>query len=336
MKSKWSILGAFFFAACSPADTATQKLEQTSAMPPGLHEDAAAYDASRNRVILFSGTYVDSTAPGGYANTGKTWEWDGESWWLARPDSAGPGPRTVAALAYDADRKRMLMFGGAQGAFDARPEQLNDVWSYDATGWTRLNDGPVAFNARLIYSDADKAMLLVANAGTFPEHEDPLRVSIWRLQRDVWQFVDSSGPRITASTLRPAFDGARNILVIPVFDGPDAGVWEWNGTRWRNVAHAGGITPRHRFVTAYHPAMQRIVLFGGSAGPPHREFADAWTWDGAKWTLIPTEQGPAPRSDGSLITDSGGRRLILIGGYDGNVMFRDAWSLSADGWTRLH
>ena len=76
-------------------------------------------------------------------------------------------------------------------------------------------------------------------------------------------------------------------------------------------------------------------MFGGSAGPPPREFNDAWMWDGTKWEALRTPPGPAPRSDGSLISDAKTRRLILVGGYDGHTMFRDAWSLENSGWKPL-
>src|SRR5688572_4916037 len=66
-----------------------------------------AYDAARQRIVLFGGR-IDS----GVAPLGQTWEWDGSSWSLQNP-AASPPPRHSHALAYDAARQRIVLFGGS-------------------------------------------------------------------------------------------------------------------------------------------------------------------------------------------------------------------------------
>jgi hypothetical protein len=78
-------------------------------------QHALAYDAARQRVVLFGGW-----------NTGylfDTWEWDGGTW-SQRSPSASPSARFGHALAYDVARQRVVLFGG-QGPTG----HLSDTWA---------------------------------------------------------------------------------------------------------------------------------------------------------------------------------------------------------------
>ena len=54
--------------------------------------------------------------------TNDTWEWDGNDWRSFAPATA-PSPRYGPALAYDAARGRVVLFGGTDGNFG-----LADTW----------------------------------------------------------------------------------------------------------------------------------------------------------------------------------------------------------------
>lgn len=304
--------------------------------PPPLHEEGVALDAGRGRLVLFGGTRAEGES---YVNVGDTWEWDGSGWRLAVPEAQGPGARTAMTMAYDPARGVVVMYGGASGSWTTRELQvLRDVWTYDGARWVRGPDGPESFNARLVYDTRRGEMLLAANAGPWVDSDGPFRVSLWRRQGDRWVFADSSGPRIS-STLRPAFDGRRGVLVLPVLEGPDAGVWEWDGRRWRHVRVQDGPAPRSRFIVAFDERAGGVVLFGGAAGPPPQPFNDVWVWDGQRWTAVPASGTPvpAPRSDGTLIYDPAAARLLLVGGISSDdAMFRELWTLDGAEWRKVH
>jgi hypothetical protein len=80
-----------------------------------------AYDAARQRTLLFAG----STSLGTYADT---WEWDGNDWTQRRP-ATNPIGRCDHAMVYDAVRHRSVVFGGAN------PTMLNDTWEWDGNNW---------------------------------------------------------------------------------------------------------------------------------------------------------------------------------------------------------
>jgi hypothetical protein len=77
---------------------------------------ALAYDAARQRVVLFGGS-LDAN---GSVVKNDTWEWDGSVWTQQSP-SRSPSERQMHALAYDSDIQRIILFGGIG---------LDDTWEY--------------------------------------------------------------------------------------------------------------------------------------------------------------------------------------------------------------
>ena len=66
---------------------------------------AMAYDASRQRVVMFGGK-GSSSSP-----LSDTWEWDGKVWTQIKPTTSPTG-RLGHAMTYDASRQRVVLFGG--------------------------------------------------------------------------------------------------------------------------------------------------------------------------------------------------------------------------------
>jgi hypothetical protein len=85
-----------------------------------------AYDAARDRVVLFGGT-----AAAGYDDT---WEWDGARWTPVAPSGVVPLARKGHAMVYDAARGRVVLFGGSLW-----PNLFNDAWEWHGTAWSRLS-----------------------------------------------------------------------------------------------------------------------------------------------------------------------------------------------------
>jgi hypothetical protein len=62
----------------------------------------------------------------------QTWRWDGSTW--TSLTGTQPLSRSNAALAFDRDRNRVVLYGGEVGA--GTPD-LADTWEFDGTTWTR-------------------------------------------------------------------------------------------------------------------------------------------------------------------------------------------------------
>jgi len=70
---------------------------------------------------------------GGYnGNTfvSQTWFWNGSSW--SQQPGNGPSPRSGAALSYDRDRDRVVLFGGSTPA----SVRLMDTWEHSGSTWS--------------------------------------------------------------------------------------------------------------------------------------------------------------------------------------------------------
>lgn len=86
-----------------------------------------AYDTKRNRLVLFGG--VGKT---GYDDLkGDTWEWDGNHWHPMTDTSIGP--RFEHAPAYDAARRKTVLYGGGDGQ-----KTLDDTWEWDGKQWAQI------------------------------------------------------------------------------------------------------------------------------------------------------------------------------------------------------
>lgn len=88
---------------------------------------AAAYDAARGRIVLFGGLFNTSSSSTYY---GDTWEWDGTNWHEVTPTTSPPA-RAYHAMAYDADRQRVVLFGG----FEFNHGGFDDTWEWDGAAW---------------------------------------------------------------------------------------------------------------------------------------------------------------------------------------------------------
>ncbi|MCG3125369.1 MAG: hypothetical protein CHACPFDD_00187 [Phycisphaerae bacterium] len=97
--------------------------------PPARAFHALAYDSRRSRVVLFGGLRISGSTTTYYADT---WEWNGASWTDVTPPTS-PDPRGYHALAYDAYRGRVVLFGG----FSFDHGSFNDTWEWDGAAWTQ-------------------------------------------------------------------------------------------------------------------------------------------------------------------------------------------------------
>ena len=88
-----------------------------------------AFDANRNRIVLFGGF-------DGLTQLQDTWEWDGTAW-LQRTPADLPPARQDAAFAHDSARGRTVLFSGLGGSCNG----LDDLWEWDGTDW---HPGPAA------------------------------------------------------------------------------------------------------------------------------------------------------------------------------------------------
>src|SRR5262249_49971951 len=106
----------------------------TATQPPSRQRHAMAWDAARQRVVLYGGM-LGTAGP----VASDLWEWDGASW-TQRARAWGPRGRGGRSMAYDEARRRLVVFGGS--AFGATAP-LQDTWEWDGNAWSMASSsGP--------------------------------------------------------------------------------------------------------------------------------------------------------------------------------------------------
>jgi hypothetical protein len=162
-----------------------------------------------------------------------TWEWDGQNW--TQQQDTGPN-RCGHAMAYDDNRKRLVLFGGN----DAANPQYGDTWEWDGATWTQRSDfGPpaVASGASLVFSGAVCVLFGGMNSGA-PQKQT------WSWDGSYWTARQGIGPS-ARSGHAAAYDSVRQCVVL--FGGgggaqalsPLGDTWEQNANAAPALALAG-------------------------------------------------------------------------------------------------
>src|SRR5262245_45629484 len=137
--------------ALRPCDQWIQRLPSTT--PGPLYGHAMVWDSDRQVAILFGGIGPDD-AFGQATLFNDVWEFDPKTnEWTKVQIALGssPAPRMHAGMAYDADRKVVVMFGGQDTRdADSSDDYLRDNWEYDPAmrTWTAFPDNVFAGNDR--------------------------------------------------------------------------------------------------------------------------------------------------------------------------------------------
>ncbi len=336
---------ARLFAALALVSAPSPARAQTTdtLSPPPVHWESVAFDAARGRLVLFGGAAI----AGAYLS--ETWQWDGTRWTTLADSASSPGPRHAHAMGYDRARSRVVLFGGMVESQDRsipiaqRERRFCDTWALGGARWSRIDRGDggacaiEGVGAASLLSRGPRGGLLLVEGPREPADDGTLaRIRLWRWTDTSWALLDDRGPRRWPDANGGvAFDERRAVLVVPVLGGPDAGVWEWDGTRWRHLRVAGP-PARRNFGIAYDSRRQRVVLIGGLTPDPRTWLGDHWTWDGSAWTELPSAPvQPSPRSHATLVDDRRAGRLLYFGGAsDRGAIHRELWIFDRDGWRR--
>jgi Kelch motif len=94
--------------------------------PRGQH--AMTFDAAHGVTVLFGGDTGLATG-NAQALSDETWTWGGVEW-VRRAPTSRPSPRALHAMAYDAGRHTVVLFGGGDAATPRA-----DTWEWDGEHW---------------------------------------------------------------------------------------------------------------------------------------------------------------------------------------------------------
>lgn len=285
---------------------------------PAAGPGVTIYDSGRERVALYQGL------------TSELWEWDGSDWSHVGP-GLSPAKRGLAALTYDSDRKKVVIFGGAV----ATP--LLDTWEWDGASWNEKTPAgvspPGSVYSAFVYDTVRKEAVL-APGGTG---------ETWVWNGLSWAKKNPATPYggIIAG-MAAAFDSVRGKMFL--FGGEDEfsfpkvylnDTWAWNGTDWAKVTTASAPSARWLHGMAFDEERKQTVLFGGALDEADSVFSDeTWLFDGADWTKANPAHHPSARSSARMTWDPTRKAVVLFSGKSPAVT-SDVWTWNGTDWTLL-
>ena len=183
--------------------------------PPPRRGFAMAYDAAHQDIVLFGGELdQDRTINGVAIDTfvSDTWVWSGASWQDVTGRSVvAPSARGGHAMAYDARRQRVVLYGGTFG-----PDAKTDTWEWNGSRWVRRlpaqNPG-IRDGAEMVYDAARGTVLLTGGAG--------VDATVWEWDGGSWSPLSVTAGPVGRSAFGWAYDDVAARAVL--FSGVDAG-----------------------------------------------------------------------------------------------------------------
>ncbi len=242
-----------------------------SAWWPGFyHETTGTYHAGLQRVVAV-----------GYLNTGPlvTAAWNGAAW--AELDTDGQSRRDGAAIAYDAARQRLVLFGG-YFVSGGTPSYPAETWEWDGATWSLVStNGPAGRSgAAMAYDEVRHRAVLYGGARTSPTSSS--FTDTWEWDGSAWHLVAASDPLRVSGQQFLVYDSGR-ARVLLYMSSAIAGVarfWDWDGAAWAPRDNPSGVSEMLWLV--FDSARNRAVFVGraGAYG----------TWDLDTTSMVATQR----------------------------------------------
>jgi hypothetical protein len=289
---------------------------------------------------MFGGTNDEQTPEQLY---GDTWRWDGLAWVPARP-SLSPTTRAWAAMAYDAKRARVVLFGGKVPGANLGSVSA-ETWEWDGETWslrTPAVSPPARAHHAMVYDGAMHRVVMYGGDAT----ADPNGAKLG----DAWAWDGTNWTRVAdgptgRSGHAMAYDPKRDAVVV--FGGTLANsqaggtgdldeVWELRQGTWMQVQPGTHPTARRNSSAVFDPVRGKVLVFGGQHDITR--YLELWQWDGQTWSSTPVPGTPARRSGQAMTIDPARGIAVLYGGklqavINDGLCSAETFELSATKWT---
>ncbi|MCA8953491.1 MAG: hypothetical protein KDE27_28520 [Planctomycetes bacterium] len=349
---------AFFSNLLSEWDGAGWQPVPTAHAPSPRADTAMAYDALRQRTVLFGG-WTGSGYPA------DTWEFDGIDWQQVFPTVSPPGT-SQHRMTYDRARGEVVMY---YNRF-----QQHGCWLYDGSTWRQTVPGPPAlFVPALVYDEARAVTVLTSSSNSTAPQCDT-----WEWDGTSWSNPQPNGPTL-GFAVNGVYDSVRGAVELLAANWDGVATWRWTGSDWQRGTPFGYLPSLPGIATAYHAPSRTAIAFGGTQSPiagTDETFAyrrggwqrlsptvrpgargdaamapepsgdlllfggqhngalgDSWRWNGSTWAQLAPANSPPARSQHAMATDRGRGRVVLFGGQSGaGTPLGDTWEWDGVTW----
>jgi len=301
-------------------------------LPAPRQFHAMAYDIARQRTVLFGGV----TAVGTFL--ADTWEYDGTSWVETTPAGPSPTLRRDHAMTYDAQRNRIVLFGGE----DATQIEFGDTWEYDGASWVETT--PTGLSPRtqagmkMVYDTHSNRILLF---GSGPAQNDPME--LWGYNGSSWTSLDASPTPPERFLAAMSLDTDRDVIVV--YGGSDTDevrledTWEFDLSTllWTEILTSIRPPGRERASMVYFPLTQKMVLHGGFAANALRTNTWEYDWDAAgdPWSKKTNTAKPPSREMHAMAYDPRREVTVVFGGRSAaEYVEPGTWEFNGQFWSK--
>jgi cysteine-rich repeat protein len=199
----------------------------SGASPLVVQHATIAYDAFRKHTVLFGGETSSFVS-------NRTFLWNGVAWTPVPLQVSAPD-RTRAAMVFEADQHRVVLFGGQNDSGTASSE----TWAWDGSTWNRLQT-QVTPGTRIDHAmgyDPVRHQVVLFGGRTSQDQIEATLGDTWIFDPVTSQWAPSNavGPS-SRKEGRIAWNPARRRLVL--FGGKNGtssvllDTWEWDGEQW--------------------------------------------------------------------------------------------------------
>ncbi len=251
----------------------------TNGSPPPRISGGMVYDAEDGYLVLFGGTYLNTTT---YRTTyyNDTWAFENGRWTNITRGPA-PSPREGFGMAFDPEDGEVVLFGGhpLRG-----PNALNDTWEFSGGTWSNITGvraPPARYWGSMTYDDADGYVLLFGGLS-----------ETFQYLNDSWRFLGGSWSQLRPASAPSGREGAgiaSNTVDgdVDLYGGLNTSnylndTWTYSGGTWTKAAPTASPDPRLGAGFAFDTAQGVVAMFAGfpAASTPY----GTWIFQGGNWT----------------------------------------------------
>ena len=246
--------------------------------------------------------------------------------WTSQQPSQNPPARAWAAMDYDSQRARTVLFGGYDGN-----NRLSDTWEWNGSVWSAFStvpSPPAAVGQAMAYDSVRGVSILLIDSVT------------WEWNGSAWAMRPTASAPSPRNYPAMAYDAVRKQIVL--FGGQNSNgllgdTWTYDGTNWTKRSPASAPSARQGTTMAFDSARGVVVLFGGRT--QDQRMNDTWEWNGTTWLQRNPATQPLPRLFASMAFDSSLGKTVLFGGDRFDPLnaigpINDTWLWDGTNWAR--
>jgi len=252
--------------------------------------------------------------------------------WKALAPEHSPGPRTMAAIAYDSQRQRAVLFGGISLWDGKQWVYDNSTWEWDGKDWEKIKT-PLAPTGRILHAMAyDEAHAKIILYGG--QNANGSLADLWEWDGLTWHRLCPVCNPAARFSHKMIFDTGRQQIIL--YGGGDektgfAEGWTWDGQSWSYLQIDSSAPAVYNAPLIYDRRREWAVSFMG------REWGGTWIWEASTWRKLDPSIQPPVRDEAALVYDPVQDHSVLFGGIrNDNFLFNDTWIFDGENWRKLN